>query len=116
MADIYVYRIAHTNDDGVAIDLPWEQVEARCEILGLKTVPEYARFIYDGDRDKLSDMMDTASVGSSVIDDRHIREGAVLRIESGDGVKFLKLKSHTFGLLEGYIKEQDDYIDMEEIA
>lgn len=42
--EVYVYRIALSNPDGVAQDLPWSLVKKRCVELGVKHVPE----VYDG--------------------------------------------------------------------
>jgi hypothetical protein len=42
--EVYVYRIAISNPDGVAQDLPWSLVKKRCVELGVKHVPE----VYDG--------------------------------------------------------------------
>jgi hypothetical protein len=42
--EIYVYRIAISNPDGVAQDLPWFLVKKRCFEMGVRHVPE----VYDG--------------------------------------------------------------------
>lgn len=52
--------------------------------------------------------------GPSVLDPTHIREGIVLRVESNQGIEHIKNKSWWFGVLEGYIKSDDSYIDLEE--
>jgi len=115
--DVYVYRIAIINGDGIAFDLPLEQVKERCKELGVKYVPElYEQFIYDGDSEKLLNFVTPLMEGSSTIDQSHIREGCVVRVEHSGGVDFYKAKSHTFGLLEGYAKEDESFVDTEEIA
>lgn len=54
--------------------------------------------------------------GSSTLDDGHIREGVVVRVE-GPGVDFhLKYKSFWFCELEGIAKNKDDYVDPEDIS
>lgn len=117
---LYVYRIAHTNEDGVLIELPWVQVKARCKELGVNHVPEVCDpFVYTENKVgkvNLDEAVASRMEGPSTLDDRHIREGVVLRIESEEGTEFVKSKSFTFGVLEGYIKEKDDYVDMEETA
>lgn len=119
---LYVYRIAHTNEDGVLIELPWVQVKARCKELGVNHVPEMNvdpivwHHGWQGNKDVLDEIISDLMEGPSTLDDRHIREGVVLRIESEEGTEFVKSKSFTFGVLEGYIKEKDDYVDMEEAS
>lgn len=119
---LFVYRITQVAEDGHVIELPWPQVKARCAILGLQHVPEWATFpyVYDEHKKEENLLIDTVNMlveGESILDHSHIREGVVLRVEQPNGeTKFLKAKSFTFGLLEGYIKEKDDYIDAEEIA
>ena len=115
--EFYVYRIAQVNDDGESIDLPWPQVKKRCRNLGLKTVPEiYDSFINSRNNDLISIAEDIME-GPSLLDASHLREGVVFRVESPDGnISYLKSKSFTFGVLEGYIKQSDDYVDIEEVS
>jgi hypothetical protein len=130
---LYVYRITRVTDDGHAIDLTWPQVKARCRQLGVRHVPELtacpfvlsvteSMMVGDGlghvrSIDDLKSVVAKLTEGPSTIDSSHIREGVVVRIDSPDGqTRFLKSKSFTFGLLEGYIKEREDAVDMEEIS
>ena len=118
---LHVYRITRVNEDGDAVELPWTQVKARCRELGINHVPEieYASpFLYDSHRpDILSEGVEFHMEGSSLLDDSHIREGVVVRAELPDGsTTFLKSKSFSFGIIEGYLKTSDDYVDAEEIA
>lgn len=117
---IYVYRITQVNEDGHAVELSWNQVKKRCGELGISYVPEISDPIYYQYHVKLEDIKDIVEdlmVGSSVLDETHIREGVVLRCEQPNGeVEFYKSKSFEFGLLEGYIKEKDDHIDLEEVS
>ena len=127
----YVYRITSVNEDGDATELSWPQVKARCAQLGIKPVPELSRPILVSDQftvgyqeatelatnDHVKKLVSYLEEGPSTLDERHIREGVVIRIERPDGeVGFLKSKSFTFGVLEGYLKNLDDYVDTEEIA
>lgn len=121
--DLYVYRIVRMNEDGNGIDLSWPQVKQRCAELGLKTVPEVATggCVFDGDISALTTVVeDLAGDGEhameSTLDVSHIREGVVLRVESAFGTEFIKHKSWLFGVLEGYIKDVDTYVDTEEVA
>lgn len=113
----YVYRIAQLNEDGYQVDLSWPQVKQRCKELGLNIVPDLAGpIVYDGDVQALTALVETFVSGASTLDDRHIREGLVLRVESEYGQRYLKSKSFTFGVLEGYLKDNDQVVDTEEAA
>ena len=43
-AELYIYRVAYVNDQGVLADLPWDGVREFCDQRGLKHVPELHRF------------------------------------------------------------------------
>jgi hypothetical protein len=117
---MFVYRIAQVFEDGSLIELPWPQVKKRCRELFIDYVPELitdSTWAMDEDVWQLQVTTETLTDGVSTLDPKHIREGVVLRIENPDGtVDFVKNKSFVFGLLEGYIKEQEDYVDTEEIS
>jgi len=116
--DLYVYRITRADPDGNITELSWPQVKRRCGELGIKHVPDIARALYTGKKDKLQDKVSEFTEDlSSTLDSRHIREGVVIRVEAPDGTTdWYKNKSFTFGVLEGYLKDSDDYVDAEEIA
>lgn len=124
--DLYVYRITRVTDDGNVTELSWPQVKARCEQLGIKTVPELTLpyFWEEGrltnwciDAEKAITIVEELSEGPSTVDPRHIKEGICLRIETPDGrIYWLKHKNYTFKVLEGHIKENDQYIDLEEVS
>lgn len=42
-SELYVYRVAHVNADGVVTDLPWDHVVAFCAHRNIRTVPELWR-------------------------------------------------------------------------
>jgi RNA ligase-like protein len=113
--DIYVYRITTTTDDGTVTELSWYQVEARCRELGLKTVPVIEKFLTINVNEIEDAVRRWIVDSSSLLDERHLMEGVVIRIESSEGTKIYKEKNYLFGLLEGYLKESDDYVDTEEI-
>ena len=114
----YVYRITRLNEDGFETELPWPVVGQRCKELGLDVVPQLHKpILYNGDTDALRELVEELTVGTSTLDARHIREGIVLRVETPDGqTRFLKNKSWLFGVLEGYIKDSDTAVDIEEAA
>lgn len=115
---IYVYKILHMNEDGEAIDLSWPQVKARCKELALKYVPELrsALTLQEQSLSTIGSIVAELTEGPSTLDSSHIREGVVLRVESTEGIDYIKNKSWIFGVLEGYIKDSDSYVDTEEAA
>lgn len=116
----YVYRITQINEDGNVTELSWPQVKARCAQLGIKHVPELYGTILINDElhaTVTKELVSELEEGPSTLDERHIREGVVLRIERPDGeIGFLKSKSFVFGVLEGYLKNTDEYVDTEEVS
>jgi hypothetical protein len=112
---MYVYKVLQMNEDGHAIELTWTQMNQRCQELGLSVVPLCAVILYPH-KSELEQDVDAMMAGHSKLDSRHMREGVVLRIESSQGIQHVKSKSFEFGVLEGYIKEQDDYVDTEEVS
>lgn len=113
--DVYVYRIVHIGDDNSQTELSWYQVEQRCRELGLKTVPVLQRFMTSS-LEEIKNVVASYMVdASSFLDDRHLMEGVVIRIENSEGVKVLKEKNYLFGVLEGYLEENKDYVDNEEV-
>ena len=72
-------------------------------------------FIYDGNIRDLQELVNNLLEMPSILDMSHIEEGVVLRIEQPDGtIRFIKQKSFAFGVLEGYMKLDDNYVDTEE--
>lgn len=111
--DIYVYRITNTNEDGISIDLSWQDLKDRCNQIGIKYVPELTvPFFYTGG-DYILQFAEDISKGSCTFDNRHIKEGICIRVESGTNLKIYKHKSFEFKVLEGIIKDSD-IIDIEE--
>lgn len=117
----HVYRIVKMDDDANPIELSWPQVKRRCAELGVEHVPELLPpFMWSDNFDRQAFeqiLADELVEGPSVIDPSHIREGVVLRVDRPDGTTvFVKNKSWTFGRLEGYIKDSENYVDLEEIS
>jgi hypothetical protein len=114
---IRVYRITQTNEDGYQVELSWPQIVSRCKELGLTTVPHLVGpLVYDGDKEKLLDILKKNADGPSTEDASHIREGVVVRVEHSEMWEALKYKGFWFCTLEGLRKNSDDFIDEEEIA
>ena len=112
---IYVYRIAYVLPSGTIIDLTWDQVKEKCVSWGVNHVPEICRLTFDGNYDRLLEVVDAVTDGPDLVDPRHPREGVCVRIDSSKW-KTLKNKSFLFKVLEGVAKEADDYVDMEEVS
>lgn len=115
---VLVYRITHTNEDGFTIEAPMNVIQRRCNELGIPSVPIlYGPFIYDGNPQNLQMLCHTfAEEHPSILDNSHIREGIVLRVEHENVQTAFKMKSFAFSELESIAKQYDDYIDTEEIA
>ena len=117
-----VYRITRVAEDGNEVDLSWYQVVGRSGELGVETVRHIESFMYDGNEEALRAKVERLVNGESGtdaipsgLDARHPHEGVVIRVEQPDGtVSFYKEKSYIFRVLEGIIKQKDDYIDTEE--
>lgn len=118
--DVYVYRITFTNEDGDVFELPWEQVKARCQELNVNHVPEFLEPSFDWEGDVLmAECDEICNYGGNVpdpIDPRHPLEGVCVRVEHGHRTRIFKHKSFLFGVLEGYLKEDDAYVDTEETS
>ena len=115
--DFYVYRIAHINEDGYEVDLSMSQVEARCEQLGFKMVPKLMEpFIYDGDKEKLVNKLKPFTEGPDPIDNSHMREGIVVKVEHKDMSKNIKYKGSDYCLLEQIQKQDPLFLDTEEVS
>jgi len=111
--DVYVYRITHTNVDGIEIDLSWNEVVNRCQQLGVKHVPMLYKTIFlEHEIKNLISALDMTISIPSTIDPSHIMEGIVLRID-GSKWKVYKHKSFEFKVIEGIIKDIGT-IDIEE--
>lgn len=113
--DVYVYRITRALEDGTVTELSWFQLEQRCRELGLKTVPVLDIFSTDDVELVECCVEKYMTDSSSTLDTRHMMEGIVIRIENPEGTSFYKSKNWLFGILEGYLKENSDYVDNEEI-
>ena len=111
--DIYVYRITMTNQDGVSIDLSWEQVKQRCQQLGVKHVPEIISGIVDNHEAMIKILNVLRDSPSETFPDT-VKEGICVRIDNGGFTPIiLKDKTYVFKVLENIIKDLPSE-DMEE--
>ncbi len=111
--DIYVYRMTMTNEDGFAVELPWEQVQLECEKMGVKCVPTFEKFVFTTWED-LMERVEKYYDGTDPVGKTHVREGVVVRIDNREKFTAYKHKNFSFKVLEGIIKDKADAPDMEE--
>lgn len=113
---LHVYRITKVDEDGEVVEYSWPQVKSRCKQLNIQYVPYLGMNISNHPKiEFIKKAAEHLADGKSTLDD-HIREGVVLRVESSEGTEFYKYKGFTFSVLEGIIKESDDYVDTEEVS
>ena len=114
---ILIYRITHTSPDDHVTELSWYQMTYRCSQLGFTAVPQLKDpFIYDSNQETLLTLCNNLSKGNSTLDCDHIREGVVLRVEAPNINIHYKFKSYWFCELEQIKKNDDTYVDPEEIS
>lgn len=98
--DMYVYRVAHINPDGIMVDLSWDQLKIACDSWGMKYVPELWRgkkknFKVDQYMDKKF-VKELGLTQCLPLDDKSpCDEGLVIRVE-GLVPYLLKAKSPAF--------------------
>ena len=105
--DIYVYRMTFTNEDGVVIELPTEEVKLWCERLGCKFVPILDKFLFttiDDLNERVNKWLDIPDE----IDSRHVAEGVVVRIDNRSKFTAFKQKSFMFKVISGIITDNSD--------
>lgn len=111
--DAYVYRMIMMNEDGVMVELPWEQVQIEAEKMGAKCVPTFEKFIFTT-WDDLMARVEKYYDGVDPIGKNHVREGVVVRIDNREKFTAYKHKNFAFKVLEGIVKDNSDAPDMEE--
>ena len=116
-ADVYVYRVAHVNPQGIVCDLSWEAVKEFCRDRGIQHVPE----LWRGEVQEVPQFLETY-LGSKFIEhfsnavrcseDSPCDEGVVVRLEAFHPT-LLKAKAPEFVLHES--KQIDaGVVDIEE--
>ena len=134
-SDIYVYRMTMTNEDGFTVEYTPDFMRYRCEQMGVKTIPVFAKatidcegaHVYSPNEELYAFIHETENVGETVreiaekyydgpdpVGKTHIREGVVVRIINRPTFKAYKHKNHSFKVLEGIIKDSADAPDIEE--
>lgn len=127
-SDIYVYRMTMTNEDGAVVEYTPDFMRYRCEQMGAKTVPVFAK-VYVKEDAVLAHHSDGTVSGGSLPKDTcigeavkmiaeeyydgpdpigktHIREGVVVRILNRPKFCAYKHKNHDFKMISGIITEK----------
>ena len=134
-SDIYVYRMTMTNEDGAVVEYTPDFMRYRCEQMGVKCVPVFAKatidcegvHIYTPDNELYGFVHETDNVGDTVklvaekfydgpdpIGKTHVREGVVVRIVNRPKFTAYKHKNFNFKVIENIIKDVATEPDMEE--
>ena len=130
-SDCYVYRMTMTNPDGQVVEYTPDFMRYRCEMMGVKCVPVFEKFIIpdpvfledleaiDGTKavsagEYVKDIAERYYAGPDPIGKTHTREGVVVRIVNRPKFTAYKHKNFEFKVLEGIIKETAEAPDMEE--
>ena len=135
-SDIYVYRMTMTNEDGNVVEYTPDFMRYRCEQMGVKTVPVFAKVYVREDAVLIHEvngncwgggLPEGGCVGDGVlhaaeryydgpdpIGKTHVREGVVVRIVNRPKFTAYKHKNFSFKVLEGIIKDEAAAPDMEE--
>lgn len=122
----YVYRISMINDDGEEVDLSWPQMNKRATHLGLECVKPICEPLYvrndgtivgmeTGASYQILDLCKEITKGQSVLDNKHPKEGCVIRVENQHKLNCFKYKTFEFRVLEGLAKDNTNYVDEEEM-
>jgi hypothetical protein len=123
ISDIYVYRMTMTNEDGNVVEYTPDFMRYRCEQMGVKTVPVFARVIlpcaeYFDDEHTVGNyvmaMAEQYYDGPDPIGKTHTREGVVVRIINRPKFAAYKHKNWLFKCVEGIVKDTAEAPDMEE--
>lgn len=126
-SDIYVYRMTMTNEDGDVVEYSPDFMRYRCEQMGVKCVPVFAKATIDGegvhiyapDNELYGFVHETNNAGDTVkrvaekyydgpdpIGKTHIREGVVVRIVNRPKFTAFKHKNFDFKVLSNIAIEQ----------
>lgn len=122
-SDVYVYRMTMTNEDGFVVEYTPDFMRYRCEQMGVKTVPVFARFIIPYNEAELGLCHDHCEMpidagkwvimkaeqyyaGPDPIGKTHTREGVVVRIINRPKFCAYKHKNFEFKCISGIIAEK----------
>jgi len=131
LCEFFAYRITRVLPDGTVTELSEQQMRTRASELGISTCPLLAGpVVFLGSQNRLvdkhqiagaweywlEDLVDRYIDGPSLLDDRHPREGIIIRVDTPDGRSYcLKDKNHKFKLMEGIAKDSGE-VDIEEAS
>ena len=126
-SDIYVYRMTMTNEDGEVVEYTPDFMRYRCELIGVKTVPVFAKEIIPHEIQNeneewigvdagewVKELAEHFYDGPDPVGKTHVREGVVVRILNRPTFTAYKHKNFSFKVLEGIIKDTAEAPDMEE--
>lgn len=138
-SDIYVYRMTMTNEDGFTVEYTPDFMRYRCEQMGVKCVPVFAKGVLSETRDghpylDYRNMVTNSNSGVSAdtlgdcvkyvaelfydgpdpVGKTHVREGVVVRIVNRPKFCAYKHKNWFFKALEGIVKVEAEAPDIEE--
>ena len=138
-SDLYVYRMTMTNEDGDVVEYTPDFMRYRCEQMGVKCVPVFAKgqilvnnceqpyINYHNYTTGANSLISITNVGECVqyvaeqyydgpdpIGKSHVREGVVVRIINRPKFTAYKHKNFSFKCLEGIVKADAEAPDMEE--
>lgn len=139
-SDFYVYRMTMTNEDGDMVEYTPDYMRYRCEQMGCKCVPRFAKVmthdnkdgtvtitVYDETQGVYGTGCTIADLGATIkeaaenyydgpdpIGHSHVREGVVVRIVNKPKFSAYKHKNFSFKCLEGIAKAEATAPDMEE--
>ena len=99
--ELYVYRVAFINEDGMVIDLPFETMQAFCSQQGFKVVPLLEKTTADKvvkEHEKYLDKVYSSTYKNAVSlsDGNSVDEGIVIRRDDYPTPYNTKLKSPLF--------------------
>ncbi|MCK9429813.1 MAG: hypothetical protein M0R17_07390 [Candidatus Omnitrophica bacterium] len=127
--NIFVYRITTTNIDGNIIELQWNQVKQRCNELGVKHVPEiyYDKLnnifpilenqtVEDWRIDLLQYLKNTYLEKDSIFCKNKLPEEGIVIRKEGNNIESFKLKSFRFLELESKNKDDEKFVDMDDLG
>ena len=122
-SDIYVYRMTMTNEDGFVVEYTPDFMRYRCEQMGIKTVPVFAKGIVNevdiatynlSAGEIVKEIAEKYYDGPDPVGKIHVREGVVVRIVNRPKFTAYKHKNFSFKVLEGIIKDAASQPDIEE--
>lgn len=123
---VFVYRMTQCSEFGDAHELTYEQIGERFDSLydsgfdpdfKILLVPCLEQRDLPMGTDEIKKISDELNCDSSCVANHQIREGVVLRVDLADQkFKCMKHKSLAFKVLEGILRNNNNFVDEEELA